>query len=92
MMGLNVGRVANLRPIANRPSDGTQDASTILEHTFVALSTVREGVRRPIGNRPHSRKSADIRLVFAMVATFIPYFCAPGAHHQQVGNPPHNGV
>jgi hypothetical protein len=25
-------------------------------------------------------------------ATFIPYSCAPGAHHQQVGNPPYNAA
>jgi tRNA threonylcarbamoyladenosine biosynthesis protein TsaE len=30
--GLNVGRVANLRPIVNRPSDGSPDASTIFSN------------------------------------------------------------
>src|ERR1700731_4732929 len=58
--GLYVGRVANLRPIANRPSDGELSASDILNNI---RGTGRLAIGRTPESRPpsvHSESGADL--------------------------------
>jgi hypothetical protein len=47
----NVGRVANLRPIANRPSDGALDASDTMNNI---RGTGRLAIGRRLATRPTS--------------------------------------
>jgi hypothetical protein len=58
MNNLNVGRVANLRPIVNRPSDGGRDDSTILNNLQEAHSA--HGGRLAIGRRLATRPTAKL--------------------------------